>query len=84
MKKLYKLFIILFCIFIGKNSFSQGVKVSTSGGSSHPSAILDVESTTQGLLIPRMSSNQRKLISNATSGLLVFDTDINSFFIYSG
>ena len=72
-------FILILIVF---TSFSQGVKISTSSGNPHESAILEIESTTQGLLIPRMTSDQKKSISNPTAGLLVFDTDENAFFIY--
>lgn len=44
-----------------------------------PSAVLDLESTSKGVLIPRMSSAQRTMISMPSSGLLVFDTDTESF-----
>ena len=44
-----------------------------------PSAILDLESTTQGILIPRMDSIQRTAITNPAEGLLVFDMDTKSF-----
>ncbi|MCD4691622.1 MAG: hypothetical protein K8R79_01815, partial [Calditrichales bacterium] len=61
-------------IIVVFSSFSQGVKISTSNGNPHESAILEIESTTQGLLIPRMTSEQRNTISDPTAGLLVFDT----------
>lgn len=45
-------------------------------------AILNINSTTKGLLIPRMSTTQRQAISNPTDGLMVYDTDIHAVFIY--
>lgn len=44
----------------------------------HPSAVLDLSSSTQGLLIPRMTSAQRTDIISPASGLFVFDTDLNA------
>jgi hypothetical protein len=44
------------------------------------SAMLDVTSTTMGLLVPRMNSAQRIAISSPTEGLLVYDTDIGAFY----
>ena len=38
------------------------------------SAILDVVSTTKGVLVPRMTSGQRTSISNPADGLLVYQT----------
>ena len=48
------------------------------------STMLDVQSSTKGILIPRMDSTQRIAISSPATGLLVFDTDSDSFWFYSG
>ncbi|MBK6784486.1 MAG: hypothetical protein IPG79_12535 [Saprospiraceae bacterium] len=47
-----------------------------------PSSILDLTSSTQGILVPRMSSAARMIISSPANGLLVFDNDSNSFWFY--
>jgi hypothetical protein len=52
--------------------------------SPHSSAVLDVSSTTRGLLAPRMTTAQRNGIVSPANGLLVYDTDVNSFFNYNG
>ncbi|MDZ4752433.1 MAG: tail fiber domain-containing protein, partial [Flavobacteriales bacterium] len=54
-------------------------------GTSDPdtSAILDLNSTTKGLLIPRMNTTQRLAISSPEPGLLVFDTDTDQFHYYN-
>jgi hypothetical protein len=48
------------------------------------SALLDVKSSTKGMLVPRMTTTQRNLISNPATGLLVFDTTTGSFWFYNG
>lgn len=48
------------------------------------SSVLDIASTTQGILTPRMTSAQRIAISSPAQGLLVYDIDFNSFFYYDG
>ena len=48
------------------------------------SAMLDVKSTSKGMLIPRVTSSQRAAISTPATGLLVFDTTIGSFYFYNG
>ena len=48
------------------------------------SAMLDVQSTSKGLLIPRMTAVQRIAIAIPATGLLVFDTDSLSLFMYTG
>ncbi len=83
MKTITKITQIFFLLAISNFSFSQiGIKATNTAP--HPSAMLDVESTTKGMLVPRMTTGQRTLISNLTPGLLVYDTDINSFFFYNG
>lgn len=46
-------------------------------GTNNPdnSAVLDIESTTKGLLAPRMTAAQRIAISTPAEGLIVFQTD---------
>jgi len=44
---------------------------STSGGS----AIVEMNSTTKGMLMPRMTQTQRKAISSPDTGLMVYQTD---------
>lgn len=46
-------------------------------------AILDLVSTTRGLLFPRMSSAQRSAIVSPLNGLVVYDTDEESLYIYA-
>jgi hypothetical protein len=59
------------------NMNAQGVGIGTTDPDS--SAILDLTSTSKGVLVPRMTSMQRVSISNAAIGLLVFDTVTESF-----
>lgn len=64
----------------------EGTKllVGPSPRSASASAIVDVTSTTQGLLIPRMTTVQKAAIGTPATGLLVFDTDLNSLEMYNG
>lgn len=48
------------------------------------SAKLQIDSTTQGLLIPRMTSTQRLAIVSPAEGLQVYDTDLSALCKYSG
>ncbi len=57
----------------------DNVAINNSGSPADPSAILDVQSNDKGMLVPRMGSSQRTMISNAAPGLLVYDTDSESF-----
>ena len=53
----------------------NGVAINFTGAAADPSAALDVSSTTQGFLPPRMTYGQRQLITNPATGLIVFCTD---------
>ena len=48
------------------------------------SAKLEVSSTTQGFLPPRMTKAQRDLISSPASGLTIYNTDSKGFEIFNG
>jgi len=56
--------------------FSQ-VGIGTSAPDA--SAVLEVQSTQKGLLIPRMTTSQRDAISSAPEGLLIYNTTSNQF-----
>lgn len=61
-------------------SFSQSVGIGTT--SPHASAQLDVSSTTKGVLIPRMTDAEKNAIPSPAPGLLIFNTNTNSFQYY--
>ncbi len=63
--------------------FAQ-VGINTDGSSPDTSALLDVKSTTKGMLIPRMTTTQRDAISLPATGLLVFDETTGGFWFYNG
>ncbi|MBK8966653.1 MAG: tail fiber domain-containing protein [Lewinellaceae bacterium] len=55
------------------------VSVNQDNSAPDPSAMLDVKSSDKGMLVPRMTTAQRTAISNPATGLLVFDSDTESF-----
>ncbi len=54
------------------------------GGAPATSAALTVTSTTQGLLLPRMTGTQRDAIATPAAGLLVYNTTSNKLNFYNG
>jgi hypothetical protein len=48
------------------------------------SAKLVIDSTTQGFLLPRMTTTQRNSIVSPATGLIVYDNTLNSQFYYNG
>ena len=64
---------------------AQNVGINGTGATPDASAMLDVVSTTKGLLTPRMTSVQRAAISSPATGLIVYQTDgTDGFYYYDG
>ena len=60
------------------------VAINNTGASPHGSAMLDIQSTEKGILVPRLTSVQRSNVSSPANGLLVLDTDTYSFWFFEG
>jgi hypothetical protein len=85
MKKLLKnLLFSLFIFLIFPLSLSAQVGVNGTNSDPDPSAMLDVESTNKGLLMPRMTTNQRDGIANPAAGLMIYNVDDSCFNYFSG
>ncbi len=76
-------YLLIFCLFLSVGLTAQ-VSITTTGNVPDNSAMLDVVSTNKGMLIPRMTTNQRNLIASPATGLLVFDTSTASFWFHNG
>ncbi|MFD0989088.1 hypothetical protein ACFQ1R_03190 [Mariniflexile jejuense] len=48
------------------------------------SAMLDINTTTKGLLAPRMTTVQKNAITSPSNGLIVYDTNLGKFSYYNG
>jgi hypothetical protein len=80
MKKLLLLSLILFAL----DTYAQ-IGINATNVPPAASAMLDVASTTKGILIPRMTTTQRNaLTATATDGLTVYDVTTKSFWFYNG
>ena len=58
------------------------ISINEDGSNPDASSILDVKSADKGMLIPRMDSASKNAISNPAIGLLVYDTDTQTFWYY--
>jgi len=73
----------LISFLTGLNLFANAqVGIGTSTPNS--SAVLDVSSANKGMLIPRITSAQRKAITNPSIGLLLYDTDKGTVMFFDG
>ena len=71
------------CLFFAGATAQNNVGVGTTTPAA--SSVLDVQSTTQGMLVPRMTQAQRNLIATPATGLLVYQTDNTpGFYFYNG
>ncbi|MCW5906805.1 MAG: tail fiber domain-containing protein [Chitinophagales bacterium] len=76
-----KLLLLLFVV-AGNYLFAQN-NVGIGVANPHVSALLELQSTQKGFLVPRVSAVQRLAIPSPAEALLVFDTDSGCFFYYS-
>ncbi|PLW94072.1 MAG: hypothetical protein C0592_04280 [Marinilabiliales bacterium] len=69
-------------MIIAGNAFSQGVSINAVGNPPDASAMLDVSSTSKGLLVPRMTQAQRNAIVGPATSLLIYQTDATPGYYY--
>lgn len=86
MPKLYlKLTAAIIASVISTRSYAQSLSINTTAAAADTSAILDVNSTTKGLLVPRMTAVQKNAIAGPATGLLIYQTDNSpGFYYYNG
>jgi hypothetical protein len=69
----------------GTNTYTTTGNVGIGTTTPNASALLDLSSTTQGVLFPRMTASQRAAISNPVAGLIVYQTNANpGNYVYNG
>jgi hypothetical protein len=76
-----QIFTFLAAVVLTASTYAQvGIGTTDPNGS----AALDITSTTKGLLPPRMTTDERDLITSAAKGLIVFNTTLNTLQINEG
>lgn len=73
-------FLVLLFPFLAAQAQSVGVNTQNPD----PSAALEVQSSQQGFLPPRMTSSQRDNISNPATGLMIYNTDNGCLNLFNG
>jgi hypothetical protein len=83
--KFPKTFLLIFLVLFSITLKGQkNVGINATGATPNASAMLDIVSTTSGVLIPRMTHHQMAIISSPATGLLVYSTDTIGFYYYNG
>ncbi|MCD4695330.1 MAG: hypothetical protein K8S16_03730 [Bacteroidales bacterium] len=78
-------YFLFICALFGAyavNSQNEGVAITTDGSDPDASAMLDVKSTSKGVLVPRLSFFEILSIISPADGLLVYNTDSKNFSFY--
>ena len=76
-------FLLCMCCAVGYSQ--EGVAINTSGSAPDASAILDLQSSSKGILTPRMTEAQKNAVSSPATGLLIYQTNGTSgFYYYTG
>lgn len=64
------------------NIFDGKIGIGTVGPDA--SSVIDIVSTTAGVLIPRMDTSDRDSIASPATALMIYNTDTNKFNFYNG
>jgi len=68
--------------FLSLTSFSQVVRIGDTTGTPDPRAILQLQDTTRGFLLPRMSQAHMTSIATPPDGLLIYNNTAGSIYQY--
>lgn len=80
---LYRLIFMLIPLWgFGINVSCAQIGIGTS--TADAASVLDVTSTSKGVLYPRMTNTQMLAISSPATGLMVFNTDAGAVYCYNG
>jgi hypothetical protein len=87
MKKIYQHLLIVFALLSGSNLIAQN-NVGIGTPTPDPYALLHLQSTSKGLLIPKLDAGERTALGASLNvsnqGLLVFGPDTNQFWYWDG
>jgi hypothetical protein len=75
---------IIFTLLLSGVSIFSYAQVGIGTNTPDNSAMLEIQTTTKGILFPRMTSVQRTAIATPANGLYVFDTNTKSLWYYNG
>lgn len=74
--------LLIVSVLIAASVSAQNVGIGADSFTPDASAILELRSTTSGLLVPRMTQAQKEAISSPAEGLLMYQTDNTPGFYY--
>ncbi len=84
MRNLYKILVTLIFFTISTFCLFAQVGINTDNSLPNSSAMLDVRSTSKGLLPPRMTTMERNAIASPAAGLVIYNTDDKALNLFNG
>lgn len=82
-----KFFVLAFFMGISTIALGQAVSINSTGTAPDAQSILDVSSTSKGVLLPRMTTAQRNAISPSTGadfGMVIYNTSTSTYDYWDG
>lgn len=76
--------LILCCLINYLLVFATSAQVGIGTNTPDASAQLDIRANDRGILIPRMTADQRDKIESPAKGLMIYNTDDNTFWYFDG
>src|SRR6187402_2235540 len=74
---------IILSVFFFFLTFLGQAQIGIGTVTPNASSVLDITSTTKGLLAPRMTTVERTAIVSPAESLLVYDTTVKAFYYYN-
>ncbi|MGB0918067.1 MAG: tail fiber domain-containing protein [Flavobacteriales bacterium] len=71
-----------FGVLLTQSVLGQAVSINSSGTAPHTQSILDISSTTKGVLLPRMTTGDRTSFVPTTTGMTVYDITTQSYWYW--
>src|SRR6478736_4672089 len=89
MKTMILILVSCFISYIGVNAQTNTFPATGAAGigttSPNASSLLEIKSTSKGILIPRMTKTQRDAIASPATGLMIYQTNSTpGFYYYDG
>ena len=85
MEKTFKTIVLIALVIGSTKTIAQNAAINSTGSAPDASSMLDVSSTSKGMLMPRMTLAQKTAIASPATGLTVYQTDgTTGYYYYDG
>lgn len=76
--------LLILVLFSNTKILAQSMGISSSAITPDASSILEMRTTSKGVLIPRMTTTNRDAISSPATGLMLYNTSTDQYNFYNG